>query len=1464
MKFWKKGAVVVTLVTLLAGSYLYQISGTSIQAQEDENDYDSGIVGYGEADFDTPLASMAAFADASYPRDENGDIPADYAESAEADTSIYSASQIKDISSDADFTAALRDSTIVVFNIVADFAVTESTGTENIVYSNASGNPGGTRKIIIEGNDHTVDFRGRAYRPNTGGPFDITIQNLSLYSRHYYGFISTTSLSSAYQNQSRIVYHDVTTLGSQLLRADNTPVEFSGTVSTTLVESYTSPFGGSFTTQSFSNQQNLEVNNAVVHAGTKLTLVAGNVGSTDIKSGGTLELHPNAKVYIDNTATVNNATGELAETLLISGNLDMEEQSELSVVTGPARSRSAIRISGNGSSLLVGRKAKLDVKATNNTAGDGTNYNVIRLGSNATLAVEEEGIFNVSSTQTGTGTGSVIYADNTATFTVAKKGSFSVEADGTGSKSLIRMGTGAKFIFSDAQSVDMKFIGTPNNASSLIDMSGSAGRFDVDVQRVQQWNRGNESDTPDKDWSPMFGMKLPYSSRVINNSNIIARSTTASIRSDFINYFNTGVTKTVSGTSVPGAQRVRFEYIPDVTVSIDSISNDLAADVGSNTVYGVTNPDAYVRITYTPPNGGQPITIDHTVSSPVEANEGEELDEQTSPFTVQAAGSQGTDAASYSYTLPNGQHFEAGGVIEVYSFKEGKSSTVTQVVLDATPPTADAQTVHSAVGETNIDPEWFVTNPQDTNPNNAGFTYEFTEKTDQATVLNMLQTQGEYDVYVNVVDAAGNKTEVLSKLVVHETLNGITADNVEASATILSGMTEAQLKAYILQESGADAFKIVDGVQTSLTDKIQVTDLGGLTPSSTGGQYSVTLTVAAADSGIGYDLEKVIQVTFLDEVAPTGTGQLTIVPLGDAGFIRDEANLSKFLKEYSDDLTATDQIQIRFADNIDFDALVATEGDNAFYLILTDEAGNDSEPIKVPIYVFDGAGGQVSINGSDFTVDYADWSANSTTTATLRDYVLAQSKAKAIEVQEDVIADVTTDATKVTVDTSQVGSEEVTVSYPVVLTVTSNGQTATKTVQVTFTDKTKPTGTGKLTLIDVGDTAAITNAGDYTAFLTDWADNVSSKKHITVTLKEGQDVTNIVSSVGPSSFMVVLTDEAGNSAEVAVPIYVKDAGSIVGDKYIIQAADFSVAAIDYPTTAEGILDMIREKGQLKLFERSDSTITELDAKEIAITTGTLPAPPEAGQVPADGVYEVTLAYGEDTSKAQGSIDVTIVKSLDTLTVEFVDESGNALRDAVTVDGTIGSLVDLTKEKTVTDAIAAILADRYQVNSRPESETAIEIINGGKTVQYTFAGTLSIYSAPSVIDFRTQDAGIFGVRVEDPDYDDNLVIWDNRSGLGSWTLKARLETYLTSGSGTGAKILPDALRYRVGEGKDSEIILNNEDLPIVVDSHTGVGQYDVSEKWATGERGFKLDVPAGAVRELGDYTATIVWTVGETK
>lgn len=1145
-----------------------------------------------------------------------------------------------------------------------------------------------------------------------------------------------------------------------------------------------------------------------------------------------------------------------------TGRFTAREGSKLTINNHHSSMASSIYLAAAGSQFIVEKNAEVNVNVDSYTGtGTSTGYSNIPIymgGGTMTIG----GALNVNVTNNTSNGSNIVHANAAATFTVESEGTLDIKSDSAhNQQNLIYMGgstTTTTFQFSDAKRVNLQrtvplTTGTNNNNSGLIN---SRGVLDVSVQNVYQWNYNNVSGGADGDsdydydYVPMSNMKINYA-----NNAVSSIGTANAMTNDTLTKFKTNFTTRT--------QRILFTRIPDPSVAIHSIANDNPDDPGSKTVYGYAIPNTYIRIWEEALNGttsAKPKGTGDTVASPVE--DASTPQEYRDNFTVQADAN-----GDWSYTLPSGS-FTAGNIIHAYGFANLKYEEPTQVVLDKTKPTADGLTYYMTKGDPLPTPQTFVENEADTSPLTTAFDYAFTDPAEAETQRN---TAGTHTIKINLSDratdaegnAAPNTAIIEATLVVYDTGYGIEGTDFEAN---VGDVPSTGLEAYILANSSPEAFKLASGAKVDLSDKVKVSDYGGLDGSSLKAQeYTVTLIVRTADSGLATDITTTITVTLKDDTPPTGTGKLTIVPLGDAGFIRDETDLSKFLKEYSDDTSAKDDISIRFADNTNFDALVATEGDNEFYLILTDEAGNDSDPVRVPIYVFDGMGGQVSIKGSDFRVDRSEWDANAGTAGALRNYVITKGNVKAIEVIDDAISDVTSDTTKVTVDTSQVGTDEVLVSYPIVLKITSNGETATKTINVTFNDTTAPTATGKLTFINKDkpeEITGVTNLVEKFLVENSLSDNVSDPDKITVALKAGQDFADIVSEKGSSSFVLTLTDEAGNTKDVTVPIYVKDENSIISDKYVIEASDFSVAAADYPKTQEGITEMIQTDGKLALWEYDETTMTKLDEKDIVITKGLLPDPPATGQVPADGEYEVTLSYGEGTSKAEGKMTVTITPSDAILKVRFVDDEDNDLVTALEIDVLTGDLYDLTGDEDVADKIAAVEAMYYDLTSRPSREDEYEITANPTIAKYQFSGKLAITSRPLLLDFQKKNVQGTVIRENEPVVSDPLKIADTRSGTAkNWTLKVTLSEPLTSED--GKIVIPEAIRYK-RTASSEEFKLNDAAQVMASTDNSTEKSYDISSTWgATAESpGFKLEVPTVKVAQLGKYSAELTYTLSD--
>ncbi|MBO0473362.1 MucBP domain-containing protein [Enterococcus ureasiticus] len=214
-----------------------------------------------------------------------------------------------------------------------------------------------------------------------------------------------------------------------------------------------------------------------------------------------------------------------------------------------------------------------------------------------------------------------------------------------------------------------------------------------------------------------------------------------------------------------------------------------------------------------------------------------------------------------------------------------------------------------------------------------------------------------------------------------------------------------------------------------------------------------------------------------------------------------------------------------------------------------------------------------------------------------------------------------------------------------------------------------------------------------------------------------------------------------------------------------------------------------------------------------------------------------------------------------LTVQFVDESGGKLHEAVVKEKTIGEKVDLTKEKEVKDAIAEVLTKRYLLENsgHPTNEKAVLINANGTKVTYTFQGTLSIYSGPKEINFGSHEVSWKGTKDANPSYDQPLIIWDNRKTLDNWKLSVKLEDELSIPDSPD-HVLNGVLSYQTATDKKT---LSVDAQEVLRTKHEASGQYNVSNKtWGPDKQGLRLDVPPGAVKLIGDYETTLIWRVEE--
>ncbi|MBM7689830.1 hypothetical protein BCR24_13140 [Enterococcus ureilyticus] len=788
----------------------------------------------------------------------------------EVDLTQFTGNEIREVQSWEQLIRAIDDTSVKAISITKSFETPDDpsiSGTLNSISAGATSNANATanfryltrtgiaRKLVIEGNNNTIDFRSLMigfYNNTVTGTngWDITWQNLNAYHGNYYGFTSYVDLSADNQRLSKLTFHNLKDTGSELLHSPYAQVYMSGTVENNMTQYYTSPFRTNWQINAL-GQANLEISNLTLMENANFKSNTINSGNIWLMNGGSLVLDKNSTMTV--TTGPSNDWGEAyGQNLYVAnGNVTLNEGATLNLNSPKGKTDwGSLDLYSANSKLTIGKKAVLNIKSDGRSSGGtGDARSIISMGGGSSLIVDEEGALNIEATNMGNSETDIIYASGDATFKVNKKGTFNILSDSTNpAQSLIRFATqGSTFQFADALRVNLQRTSVLNSGDSgLVRIGGTLGKLDVDIQKVNIWNLGILDGLPNRSWTPMYGMLINYSD--INPTITKASSLTTANETSFKN--------PTTGFTTKNVQRVLYEYIPDVSVSILSKATDDITSTDSTTITGTTNPGAYVRLSDKPIVDSVGVLIDpakNSVKSPVTSSGQDPL--YTDNFTVQADAS-----GNYSYTLPEGKHFSAGTTITAYSFLDGKTDTATQVVLDVTPPKGEPKEYHLGKGDARPDPSVFVQNPTDSNPVPQNFTYKYTAET-LGEIDTLVGTVGEHEVKVIIMDDAKNETVVTSKLIVHETTNGIDAQDITVETNTIKDMTEAQLKAQILSQSNVSAHKIVDGVYTELTDNVQVTDLAGLSPSKTSGTYPVVLTVKAADSGLATDITKVIQVT---------------------------------------------------------------------------------------------------------------------------------------------------------------------------------------------------------------------------------------------------------------------------------------------------------------------------------------------------------------------------------------------------------------------------------------------------------------------------------------------------------------------------------------------------------------------------------------------------------------------------
>lgn len=602
--------------------------------------------------------------------DETKGIPSYESDRTFETVEKYVENGVKDVASWVEFVQAFSDKEVTKINVISDFETPDNprAGLSNITSGN-SDNPIATerfvylnqsrisRKLTIEGNKHQIDFRSIMLGFNNvtadqKSPWEIELKDLEIYHGNWYGPISLINLSSANQMLSSITYNNISSYGNQLLCAPFTDVYIRGNVINHQMATYTSNFRT--WRINATNQANFEVSNVTVLEDATLDLKTINSGNIDVLNGGIVTMKKGA--YL--SAEANGFGGEIEglNILLRNGSFILEEDVIVDLRTQELRG--GIGFNSSNSEMIIGKNSVVNLYSSGTKGNlNGIWWNPIWMQSGSRLAVEDSGELNILATGMGSSPANIIYVNGNAHVSVGKDATLDIKSDSTSiSQSLLYFAsTGSSFTFADAERVNLErtgIIAGTSKVNGLIRIEGSTGLLDVDVQSVKQWARGNFEEDENFSWKPIFNLNLRY-------TGVTPRITSvASIDQETVNDFSTNFT-------TQNVQRILFEKIPDVEVTINSLTGD-PSQTNSYRITGTATPKSLVRFS------GDPAIPEGTLDSPNTSDD--------EAFHVMA-----DENGTYQYDLPDGVRFTSGNEVIAYAFLDGKTDTASTIVEEYTP-----------------------------------------------------------------------------------------------------------------------------------------------------------------------------------------------------------------------------------------------------------------------------------------------------------------------------------------------------------------------------------------------------------------------------------------------------------------------------------------------------------------------------------------------------------------------------------------------------------------------------------------------------------------------------------------------------------------------------------------------------------------------------------------------------------
>ncbi|WP_429967725.1 WxL domain-containing protein [Enterococcus sp. AZ046] len=573
-----------------------------------------------------------------------------------------------------EFMAAMVDTTVNYIYLTASFQTNDNPrlGITGIDGWSSSANPNGglayvyinasrvSRTLIIDGLDTfqmdlravAICFRDSSVNPDS--PWDITLQNLELYHGNFWGAIEYHDLNMSNQQRSIIRYHNLNHTGNQLFYGLHSRASFSGHSVSHQTPRYTSDFNASWMIHS-NTQANFEINQIELREGANVEMSTISSGNLDFyNTNARLILGNNARLSLNANGSAGEAGGANIRFVAGNGRIELGKGAELALNT--QNNSPAVITSGTPHDIRLMEKSRLSVTATNRTLYS----HIFWLSANTHVTLEDSSTLEVEATNQNTTANIFHFSGTTGNLNVGKDATLDIRSDSPQAVQRLLFFTGAnnpaRLTIDDAKRVNLqrtRAITTTTNG--LIE----GGGITAENQAIRQWRHGNTGDPSDFQWQPILSMTAAISGTNTNVTNVSS--------------LNEETSRGFASQFASRSQRLLFERIPDITVTIDPLTEDRTLP-NAYTISGTANPGSYLRFQR------EGLMPEPTLETPVDSAGNSEY------FHTQA-GENGHYLLDLSDLEPF-QYFTQGEVVTAQAFLDGKwaeASTTVEPIGDVDP-----------------------------------------------------------------------------------------------------------------------------------------------------------------------------------------------------------------------------------------------------------------------------------------------------------------------------------------------------------------------------------------------------------------------------------------------------------------------------------------------------------------------------------------------------------------------------------------------------------------------------------------------------------------------------------------------------------------------------------------------------------------------------------------------------------